>query len=255
MHEFNYESGGTRLFAVEEGTGPMVAMLHGPLADHLAALPFIASLAGRYRVVVPDLRSSGRSWDPRPLTWDALVDDLLNLLKHLGIEKAVIGGVSGGSGVAVRFALCHPEHVAGLVLVNPVYAGVDRGLTDQQKASFEFIASLGSRANEEGVQVLRPLFAQLPEETREKALAMLDGFDAGSVVATTSFLGSGDQPFQTVSELRRLQMPVLIIPGNDPFHPAEVSELYAANISQSKTCATTEPASVIEEFCNHDARW
>jgi pimeloyl-ACP methyl ester carboxylesterase len=255
MREFWFENGGTRLFAVEDGAGPTIIMLHGGLADHRASLPLVAPLAGRFRVVVPDLRASGRSWDSRPLSWDVLADDLTVLMEHLGVSKAVVGGTSGGTGVAVRFALRHPDQVAGLVLVQPAYGGTDHGLTTHQTAAFGYAASLGSRAIEDGVQVLRPLFAQVPPGVRELALAMLDDFDASSVVATTHFLGAGMQPFQSATELRSLDMPVLLVPGDDLLHPAEISALYAENIPHRKVRATKDPPAVIAEFCDQDARW
>ena len=59
MREFSFEGRGARLFAYEDGNGPLVVMLHGGMANHLAALPFIAPLAERYRIVAPDLRGSG----------------------------------------------------------------------------------------------------------------------------------------------------------------------------------------------------
>jgi 3-oxoadipate enol-lactonase len=255
MREFWFEVGGTRLFGVEDGAGRTILMLHGGLADHRAGLPLVAPLARRFRVVAPDLRASGRSWDPRPLGWDVLAADVAGLLDHLGVGKAVVGGVSGGTGVALRFALRHPERVAGLVLVKPAYAGAERGLTAQQRAAFEFTASLGSRALAEGVQVLRPLYAQLPQGIREQALAMLDEFDAGSVVATTRFLGAGEQPFGSAAELRELAMPVLLVPGDDPLHPADVSALHAADLPRCRTCNAADPAPAIGEFCEREASW
>ncbi len=66
MREIWFESGGVRLFAVEEGEGPEIVMLHGGMADHRAALPLIVPLGARHRVITPDLRSSGRSWSAAP---------------------------------------------------------------------------------------------------------------------------------------------------------------------------------------------
>src|SRR5262249_45939313 len=151
-------------------------MLHGGMASHLAALPLVAPLSSRYRIIAPDLRGSGNSRSGAPLTFDRLADDVEALLDHVGVERAVIGGVSGGSGVAVRFALRRPGRTAGLVVVRPIYAGEDRGYTERQKATFAMMDAVASRAVDEGVQVLRPLCANLPPPMREKALAMMEGF-------------------------------------------------------------------------------
>jgi len=130
MYEVWFESEGVRLFAVEDGDGRAIVMLHGGMANHLAALPLIAPLSERCRVIAPDLRGSGRSWSGGPLTFDQLADDVESLLGHIGVDRAVVGGVSGGSGAPLRFALRHAGRIAGLVLVRPVYAGEERGYTD-----------------------------------------------------------------------------------------------------------------------------
>ncbi len=252
MKEIWVEADGVRLFALEDGAGPAIVMLHGGMASHLASLPLAAPLASRYRVVTPDVRGSGRSWSCAPLTFDRLADDVEILLDHLGVDRAVVGGVSGGSGIALRFALQRPSRTAGLVLVRPVYAGEDRGYTDPQKQTFAAMDAVASRAIAEGVQVLRPLFANLPPPIREKALAMLEGFDAASVVATSAFIASGAQPFASEADLRSLSGPVLLVRGDDPLHPAEVSDLYARNIPDCEVVppSATEVTAEIGAFCD-----
>ncbi len=242
MRAFWFDSSGVRLFAVEDGAGPVVIMLHGAMANHQAALPLIAPLATRYRIVTPDLRGSGKSWCGNPLTFDRLADDVEVLLDHLGVERAVVGGVSGGSGVALRFALRRPRRTRALIVVRPVYAGEDRGYTDAQKTTFATMDSVASRALDEGVQVLRPLYLNLPAGMREKALAMLEDFDPASVVATSHFIASGAQPFTSAADLKILDVPTLVVRGADPMHPAEISDLYAASIPR----CTALPASTVD---------
>ena len=252
MREVWFESEGVRLFAVEDGQGPVIVMLHGGMASHVAALPLVAPLSSRYRVITPDLRGNGKSWSGAPLSFDRLAGDVEVLLDHLGVDRAVVGGVSGGTGVALRFALQHPYRTAALVLVKPVYAGEERGYTEQQKATFAGMDAVASRALEEGVQVLRPLYANLPPPIREKALAMLEGFDAASVVATSRFIASGAQPFVSSVDLKSVRVPTLLIRGDDPLHPAEVSDLYAASIPNCTVApaSTEDVAAVIGAFCD-----
>ncbi|HVS00667.1 MAG TPA: alpha/beta hydrolase [Thermoanaerobaculia bacterium] len=251
MRELWFESGDVRLFAVEDGDGPVIVMLHGGMASHVASLPLVAPLSSRYRVVTPDVRGNGKSWSGERLTFDQLSDDVAALLDHLGVERAVVGGVSGGSGVALCFALRHPDRTAALVLVKPVYAGEERGYTEAQRETFAQMDVVASRALDEGVQVLRPMYANLPPEIREKALAMIEGFDAASVVATSHFIASGAQPFASAADLRSLSMPTLIVRGDDPLHPAEVSDLYAENIPGCSVAPASTPEVAVEigAFC------
>jgi pimeloyl-ACP methyl ester carboxylesterase len=252
LHEIWFEREGTRLFAVEDGEGRPIVMLHGGMASHVASLPLVASLSSQYRILTPDLRGNGKSWYGGPLTFDQLANDVEALLDYIEADRAVIGGVSGGSGVALRFALRHPSRTAGLVLVKPVYAGEDRGYTEPQKQTFAMMDSMASRALDEGIQVLRPMYANLPPEIREKALAMLEGFDAASVVTTSRFIASGAQPFTSAADLRSLSMPTLIARGDDPLHPAEVSDLYAENIPSCTVApaSTMDIAGEIGAFCD-----
>jgi 3-oxoadipate enol-lactonase len=109
MPESWYDADGVRLYAVEEGCGHVVVMLHGGGGDHRACLPFVAPLSRHYRVIAPDLRSSGRSWCADPLSWDRLADDVRALLDHVRAGRAVVGGMSMGTGVALRFAPGFPN--------------------------------------------------------------------------------------------------------------------------------------------------
>src|SRR5678816_2376990 len=100
--EIGFEHAGANLYAVASGHGRPIILLHGGLATHLACWVFAAPLAGRFRLITPDLRASGRSIYREALSWDQLADDIAALIDHLGYERAVIGGVSFGAGVAVR---------------------------------------------------------------------------------------------------------------------------------------------------------
>ena len=68
---------------------------------------------------------------------------------------------------------------------------------------------------------------------------MIEGFDPASVVATSHFIASGSQPFGATSELMSLEPPTLLVRGDDPMHPAEVSDLYVACIRDCTTVPTT----------------
>lgn len=252
MREIWFDAAGVRLFAVEDGSGPPIVMLHGGMATHVAAQPLVVSLAPRYRVITPDLRASGRSVYEGTLTFDRLADDLVGLLDHLGEPRAVVGGVSGGSGVAVRFVLRHASRAAGLIVVHPMYAGSHRGYTEAQQRAFTRMDAVASRALDEGVQVLRPLYDDLPAPVRSKALAMIEGFDPASVVATSRFIASGAQPFTAPEELRSVPVPALLVRGDDPLHPAEVSELYAEHLPGCRVLPRSTPdvPAAIGDFCD-----
>src|ERR1700680_1445391 len=107
------------------GNLPPLVLAHGLLMDHEMFAPQVERFASRCRVITWDARCHGQTeTTDDPFSYSDLADDLNGLLDHLGIERAVIGGMSQGGFVALRFALKHPERVAGLVLIDP-QAGVE----------------------------------------------------------------------------------------------------------------------------------
>jgi pimeloyl-ACP methyl ester carboxylesterase len=234
MPELWTERAGARLFAVDEGRGPPVVMLHGGLADHRAVGPVVAPLAGRYRLILPDVRGSGRSHFAGVLDWRTLADDLAAVLDAAGIDRAVVGGTSGGAGVAARFALDHPDRLTAVVFNLPHYAGGDVGPTAYQREQLGGVWALAQQALTEGMGVMESAYAGLPDGVREAALAMVRSFDPASYATTAAFLASGEQPFASASALSAIKVPVLILPGDDPMHPAETSALYVRAMPQAQ---------------------
>jgi len=116
---------GGQLLAVEQhGEGPAVVGLHGLTATRRYVLMGSRTLerSGR-RVVLYDARGHGAS-APAPggdYSYAALSGDLEAVIDGLGVERALLVGASMGAHTAIRFALEHPQRVAGLAVVTPAY--------------------------------------------------------------------------------------------------------------------------------------
>jgi pimeloyl-ACP methyl ester carboxylesterase len=81
--------------------------------------PNVAELAKNRKVIAVELQGHGRTADiNRPLSFEAMADDIAGLMKYLGIEKADVLGYSLGGGVALETAFRHPESVRKLVVVS-----------------------------------------------------------------------------------------------------------------------------------------
>jgi 3-oxoadipate enol-lactonase len=72
--------------------------------------------AQRFRTISWDNRGLGRSGQAKKYALNLYAGDLARLLDHLGVERAVIFGVSWGGVTAIKFALDYPEKVAALIL-------------------------------------------------------------------------------------------------------------------------------------------
>jgi 3-oxoadipate enol-lactonase len=100
------------------GDGPAVVLSHGFLMDSSMFGPQVAALAPEYRVVTWDERGFGGTRAGGPFSyWDS-ASDVLGLLDHLGIDEAVLGGMSQGGFLSLRAALQAPQRVRALVLID-----------------------------------------------------------------------------------------------------------------------------------------
>ncbi len=101
------------------GGGPAIVAVHGLTSNHTAWYPIADVLAGRHRLIAHDLRGRGDS--EKPDKGYGLAEhsaDLLGLLDHFGLERAVVMGHSLGAHIGVHFASHHPARVVKLVLVD-----------------------------------------------------------------------------------------------------------------------------------------
>ncbi|MFH1553893.1 MAG: alpha/beta fold hydrolase, partial [Pseudomonadota bacterium] len=111
----------TRLFdATDLGTSsPALLMLHGTAETGDAYRQWIPHLAREFRIVCPDLRGMGRSTRISPgssLEMNALVDDVCELMRTLGIERYSVVGEKAGALLALRLAARHPDDVQAMAL-------------------------------------------------------------------------------------------------------------------------------------------
>jgi 3-oxoadipate enol-lactonase len=101
------------------GNGLPVILGHGFLMDHEMFRHQVEALRSEFRVITWDERGFGLTeFDGKPFTyWDS-AKDCLGLLDHLGIQRAVVGGMSQGGYLSLRAALTAPERVLALVLID-----------------------------------------------------------------------------------------------------------------------------------------
>ncbi|MEV0093489.1 alpha/beta fold hydrolase [Streptomyces sp. NPDC050738] len=99
-------------------SGLPVVLIHGhPFNRTLWAAQTKALAAAGHRVIAPDLRGYGdSSVTPGKVLLSDFADDIAVLLDHLGLARAVIGGVSMGGQITMEFQLHHPHRVLALIL-------------------------------------------------------------------------------------------------------------------------------------------
>ncbi|MHB8618251.1 MAG: alpha/beta fold hydrolase, partial [Chloroflexota bacterium] len=121
------------------GSGPSLLALHGgPGMCHAYLRPGLDGLAGDCRVVYYDARGHGRSPGAAPRRIERLADDAEDLRRRLGLGDVVLLGSSFGGFVSLTYALRHPQHLRGLILVDTAASSAFR---DEQQANARRLAS------------------------------------------------------------------------------------------------------------------
>jgi pimeloyl-ACP methyl ester carboxylesterase len=112
---------GVRIYYEEHGRGFPLVLAYGIGGNAGMWEPNVAALSAKYRLVLWEPRGHARSdspEDPARYTFHRWALDLRDVLNHLRIRKAYVGGLSLGGGIATRFTLLYPSRVRALVVVD-----------------------------------------------------------------------------------------------------------------------------------------
>lgn len=207
-----------RLFFQDTGTVEHrrlpIVMSHGFFMDHEMFAPQVAALHESYRTITWDERGHGKTrCSGKPFSyWDS-ARDCLGLLDHLGIESAVLVGMSQGGYLSLRAALLAPDRVAGLVLIDTQASVDDAEGRAQYEALFEQWLSYGP--TDELVQTLAGLIINEPEENERwmaKWQRRYAGADAQRMRQSSRALLDREDITDRLDEIR---CPSLVIHGTD----------------------------------------
>jgi pimeloyl-ACP methyl ester carboxylesterase len=113
-------AGDTTWSYYEGGDGPVLVLLHGYGTDKNVWLDVAAQLTAHFHVIIPDLPGWGESSPASDggYTVDAQAQRLQSFVQAKGLNGFVLVGHSMGGAIAGVYAAEHPEHVAGLALLD-----------------------------------------------------------------------------------------------------------------------------------------
>ena len=137
---------------VDQGTGPVVLLVHGFPLSHAMWQFQIDALADTYRVIAPDLRGCGESRaefdegnSPHVLSMETHAADLAALLDVLGIDGPVtFCGLSMGGYIAWQFLRQFRERVGALILCDTRSAPDSEDAREQRYVMADRVLLFGS---------------------------------------------------------------------------------------------------------------
>ena len=205
--------------------GPWFALSTGGRRSHNEFVALAKKIAaGGFRVLLHDRRNTGASevvisgQEGEEIIW---ADDLAQLLKQLGATPVFIGGASSGARLSILLKQRHPEMVKALVLMR-----VTGGDTAAKRLPYKYYQMFIDAAKAGGmVAVCATPDYQERIKARPQNESILMNMKAEQFIAVlenwlTIFTSGPTYPVMGVEEatLQAINIPVLIIPGNDRTH-------------------------------------
>ncbi|HXG46587.1 MAG TPA: alpha/beta hydrolase [Methylomirabilota bacterium] len=242
----------------DEGRGLPFVFQHGLGADVSQPFSLCRPPAG-VRLIGFDARAHGQTRPVGPedrISLRGFADDLAALLDYLGINRAIVGGISMGAAITLNFTLRHPGRVLGLVQSRPAWLDAPNPWNVKM---FSLITRL---VREHGRMAGRQAFLETPEY--KEALAKwpdtanaLAGQFENPVVEETAFKFERiirDAPCRDRREWASIKVPTLVL-GNrfDPIHPFEYAEEMARLIPRAQFREITSKSVSVEQH-NEDVR-
>ncbi len=196
------------------GAGDPLILLHGGFGSVEMFGPNVELLAAGRQVIGVDLQSHGRSpAADRPMRFETMADDIAELIRVLGLERAAIMGFSLGGGTALRTGIQHPEMVDRLVLVSTPFT----------RAGWypEMLAGM----DQMGPAIAEPMKQTPMYETYRRIAPGVEDWP----VLVEQVASAVQYDYDWSAEVRGLSMPVMIVVGDadglPPSHAVEFFEL------------------------------
>jgi 3-oxoadipate enol-lactonase len=233
--------GGDQVWADDSGTGTPLVLLHPGVGDSRIWDPIRPALTAQYRVIRYDARGYGRS--PAPTAPYVLLDDLVAVLDHYGLERAALVGCSQGGDTSLGLAITQPSRVSSLVLLCPGISGYAIPDDPAVDAAFDAAEPEGADAIAEvalGLWARAGRTPEVVEQLRSGARAWLaqgdleqpnpDVFDRLGEIAVPTSLLVGDLDRQWILDSNReaaKRIPGCVfveVPGVDHLPPLRVPD-------------------------------
>jgi len=218
------DADGVRLYYEEAGSGTAIVFVHEFATDHRGWEPQMRYFSRRYRCVAFNARGyppSDVPDDPEAYSQKIATDDIAHVIRHLGIDKAHIVGLSMGANATLQFGLDHADMALSLTVAGGGYGSM-KEVTEQFRADARGMAE---RYEKEGSKAVAEFYSQSPSRVqyRDKDSrgwaefrAILAQHDAKGAALTMRGVQARRPSFWEFEDrLRQMTVPLLVISGDE----------------------------------------
>ncbi|CAG9622315.1 alpha/beta fold hydrolase [Sutcliffiella rhizosphaerae] len=218
-----------KLYYEINGTGEPIIFTHGHSMYHKQWDPQVKPLSKNYQTIVWDVRGHGNSSLPLgDVDPEDFSRDLISLLDYLGIESAVLCGLSMGGHISIQTAVRYPERVKGLILIGTPFTNsfnwFEKYSTPISKLSLRFIPfHYTSKWTADIISKINP---------DNHAFVM----EAFSKMTKDNFLRhwSGNLRMESRHDLHKIQCPTMILHGDKDNMVGRQQQYLAKNIMDAE---------------------
>jgi pimeloyl-ACP methyl ester carboxylesterase len=238
------------------GSGLPTIWQHGLGADRQQPAEVFPRVVGVRRITL-ECRGHGESQmgDPAHLSIAQFAADVAALLDRLGLDAAVLGGISLGAAISMRLAASIPWRIKGLILARPAW--VDAPAPHTMKPYLVLAELLKEYGREEGLKRFAnsEILAAVERVSPDNAASLLSFFSRRDEQSTIELLSRipKDGPGLSRQDMASIDMPTLIIgTGEEYVHPlryaSQLKDLIPGAALQIITSKTVDKALYQSQF-------
>ena len=232
---------GVELYYEVHGRGDWLVLSHEFSGGYKSWQPQIEAFSAAYRVLVYNDRGYPPSTvpeKPEAYSQEQSIEDLRQLLAHVGAERPVLIGFSMGGSIVLNFALAYPDRVRALVL-----AGTGTGSIDKEQNARDF-GPIAERFLSEGPARVGEEYLRGPTRLQllRKNPAMWEKLYAefselspiGMAYTLRGIQLKRPTMYELESGLRTLRVPTLVLVGGEDAPALEPSRFLARTIPNAR---------------------
>jgi pimeloyl-ACP methyl ester carboxylesterase len=215
---------GIQLYYEITGSGYPLLLSHEFAGDCRSWEPQVRYFSRRYQVITYNARGYPPSevpTDPAAYSQQQAVEDIVQLMRHLQIAQAHLVGLSMGGYAVLHFGLTYPDMARSLVV-----AGCGYGSVSGERQKFQHDAlRVAEQLESDGMRAMAEVYSKGPTRVqfedkdprgwREFADQLAEHSALGAALTMRGVQGQRPSVYELEAQMRRLQVPTLIVTGDE----------------------------------------